>query len=149
MQELFRALPSLLERFEGNDNVLRGFVFATWRRTAGEMLSGRTLPVGFASGRLTLAVEDETWRQHLEGLSGQMLYGLNAVLGQGVVKFIEFRVDETASAGLRDQRPATEGTPTFKVSREIELAASVIEDEAMREHFVAAAAAYLARSQEI
>src|SRR5690349_8829994 len=96
MQELFKAIPNIVERIGKDDAVLSSLVFAAWRRVAGEHLKQRTEPIEFGQKRLTLAVENEIWRRHLQDLSGEMLYSLNAALGHGTVKFIEFRIDAAA-----------------------------------------------------
>lgn len=147
MQELFRAFPELLNQFKDNDRVLAAFVFAAWRRTAGEPLRIRTEPLEYRQKRLTLAVENATWKRHLEDLSGDILYRLNAALGQGVVTFIEFRLDKAAVDGATGRRP----TPLKRadtenaVSPSLMNAANNILDEGLRERFLDAAGAYLSR----
>ena len=69
MQELFHAFPELLARFKDNDEILRAFVFTVWKRTAGQLLNARTKPAEFQNKRLTIAVENATWKQHLEDLT--------------------------------------------------------------------------------
>jgi hypothetical protein len=44
MDHLFRALPGLLKEFDDNDAVRKAVVFATWRRTAGELMFEHTAP---------------------------------------------------------------------------------------------------------
>ena len=151
MEELFQAFPRLLQRFEENDEVLSSFVFAAWRRAAGEALSERAVPVAFSRKRLLLTVENETWRHHLEALSGQMIRKLNEALGHGIVTFIEFRVDRSN----RDRKPPSShqtnagGSPivTAELAGRVELekAAATITDDDMRSRFVEAAEAYLTR----
>jgi hypothetical protein len=150
MQELFRAIPELIGRFKDNDQVLSAFVFTAWRRTAGEMLRERTEPLEYSQKRLTLAVENTTWKRHLEDLSGDMLYRLNAALGQGVVTFIEFRVDQAAVRKIVEEKdsPRTGPDPTQAVSPSLRRAAEAIRDERLREQFIDAAGAYLSRQND-
>src|SRR5437868_10006102 len=96
MNELFRALPALLKEFDDNETVREAVAFAAWRKIAGESLRQHAVPFRLEQKRLTIAVKSETWRKHLEHLSGQMIFKINSVLGQAVVTFIEFRVDEKA-----------------------------------------------------
>ncbi|MEP6947496.1 MAG: DUF721 domain-containing protein [Acidobacteriota bacterium] len=147
MQELFQSFPGVLRRLEGNDLAISAIVFAAWRRTAGENLRQRTEPVGFRQKRLTLAVENAIWKRHLEDLSGDMLYRLNAKLGQGVVNFIEFRVDEHAVLNAPDRRKLTsaEDDTSSAISPELKQAAMRITDPKLRERFLSAAGAYLSR----
>ena len=94
MEDLVRALPALLKEFEENETVREAVVFAVWRRAAGESLRGHAVPVRLFQKHLIVAVTSETWKKHLEHLSGQMIFKLNSALKQAAVTFIEFRVDE-------------------------------------------------------
>jgi hypothetical protein len=149
MQELFQALPDILERLGSDEAAFSAFVFAAWRRVAGEQLRQRTEPVDFAQKRLTLAVENEMWRRHLQDLSGGMLYSLNSLLGQGTVKFIDFRIDPAAvdAASQTGSRMAKHAVGTQELTPELRKAANAIADDGLRESFLGAAAAYLARQK--
>jgi hypothetical protein len=94
MEQLFNAIPAVLKELGSNRETDKAIAFAAWKRCAGEQLSGRTTPVEFFENRLFIAVEDKTWQRHLEDLSPQMLAKLNDYLGQGTVKFIEFRTEK-------------------------------------------------------
>ncbi len=94
MHELFRALPALLKEFEDNQDVREAVIFAAWRKIAGETLRDRAVPHRLFKKHLVIAVMSDTWKKHLEHLSGQMIFKLNSVLGSAVVTYIEFRVDE-------------------------------------------------------
>jgi hypothetical protein len=145
MQELFRLFPEFIDRLKDNEQAVAAFVFASWRMIAGEALRERTAPLAFTQKRLTLAVENETWKRHLEGLSGDMLFRLNAVLGQGVVSFIEFRADEAAvsKSEQTEQGRAKTAAVAKPVPRSIKKAAGAIADESLRGQFLGAASAYL------
>lgn len=148
MQELFQAIPNVVEQIGKDEAVRSAFVLAAWRRVAGEQLRQRTEPIEFAQKRLTLAVENETWRRHLQDLSGDMLYSLNKILGHGTVNFIEFRIDPASMNSARGKG----GTDDSSASRaaltpELRKAAEAIADEGLRENFLGAAAAYIARQK--
>lgn len=104
MQELFRSIPAILDKFEQNDQVREALVFTAWRKNAGELLSERSVPVEYIEKRLVVAVADETWRRHLVDLSGQMIFKLNEALGEGIVAFIEFRIDEKTVSAARTEK---------------------------------------------
>ena len=91
MEQLFNALPAVLRGLAPNPEADKAIVFAAWKRCSGELLSDRTTPLDFSENRLVIAVEDKTWQRNLETLSPQMLVKLNDYLGQGTVKFIEFK----------------------------------------------------------
>ncbi len=151
MQELFQTFRGILDGFDGPDEVRAAFVFAAWRKIAGEQLRQRTEPLAFRQKRLTLAVENAIWKRHLEDLSGDMLYRLNAALGQGVVNFIEFCVHEKAVLTAPDRKTAeaADKTVTTKLSPALKDAALRIGDPELRKHFLEAAGAYLSRKADI
>ncbi len=95
MEQLFSAIPAVLKNLEPNPEADKAIVFAAWKRCSGELLRTRTTPLEFAENRLVIAVADKTWQRHLQDLSPQMLVKLNDHLGQGTVKFIEFRIDHS------------------------------------------------------
>lgn len=93
MEQLLSAIPAVLKNLEANPEADKAVAFAAWKRCSGELLRSRTTPVDFADSRLVIGVADKTWQQHLQDLSPQMLVKLNDYLGQGTVRFIEFRID--------------------------------------------------------
>lgn len=99
MEALLDALPAVLKNLDPNDKAFEALVFAAWKRTAGDALRKRAVPVEFSDKRLVVAVEDETWRRNLEILTPQMVFKLNALLGDGTVRFVEFRVDPSPNYG--------------------------------------------------
>lgn len=151
MQELFQTFRGVLDGFDGPDEIRAAFVFAAWRKIAGEQLRQRTEPLGFRQKRLTLAVENAIWKRHLEDLSGDMLYRLNAALGQGVVNFIEFCVHEKAVLAAPDRKTvkAPDEAVAAKLSPALKNAALRIGDPELRKTFLDAAGAYLARKADI
>ena len=96
MEQLFSTIPAVLNGLGPNAEADVAIAFAAWRRCAGEQLSSRTAPIELTAKRLVVAVADKTWQRHLEELSPQMLVKLNDMLGQSVIRFIEFRVDPAA-----------------------------------------------------
>jgi len=156
MQDLFRALPKLLKEFEDTEEVREAVVFAAWRRIAGESLSEHTIPFRLFNKHLIIAVADKMWKRHLETLSGQMIFKLNSVLGQAIVTFIEFRVDEAMLAAERAKRPKS--PMTDEEQREIALeevtpklrrSADAIKDDNLRYQFLLAAGSCLARKKKM
>ncbi len=94
MEQLFGSIQAVLNSLEPNEKKDEAMVFAAWKRCAGGLLSDRTRPIEFFENRLVVAVDDKTWQRHLEELAPQMLTKINKELGQGTVRFIEFRVDQ-------------------------------------------------------
>ena len=147
MERLFGTIPAVLGGLGANESADEAIVIAAWKRTAGELLRERTEPVEFFENRLIVAVADQTWQRHLEELSPQMLAKLNGSLGQGTVKFIEFRIDAKAIANRVAKNTIAE-VPMAEVTPSLAAAAESIADEGLREHFLSAAATYLARQKE-
>ncbi len=147
MEQLFGAIPAVLGGLGTNAGIDEAVVFAAWQRCSGELLRERTSPVEFFENRLVVAVADETWQRHLEDLSPQMLVKLNGALGQGTVKYIEFRINKKAVTAARKKKtePAQPHVPVAELDPSLTAAAEAIADEALRERFLSAAAAYLAR----
>lgn len=154
MNELFRALPALLKEYEDNEDVREAVIFAAWRKIAGETLRDRAVPHRLFKKHLVIAVMSDTWKKHLEHLSGQMIFKLNSVLGSAVVTYIEFRIDEQSV--LRDrakhkssivsndnvgEKALDELTPKLRHS------ADAIKDDHLRYQFLLAAGSCLARKK--
>ena len=138
MEQLFSAIPAVLKGIESNAEVDEALVFAAWSRCAGDLLRERTAPVEFFENRLAIAVQDMTWRRHLEDLSPQMLVRINGLLGQGTVKFIEFRIDESAVSAVRKTSNESngDGETVVDVAPSLRNAANAIADENLRNQFL-------------
>ncbi|MBS1794762.1 MAG: DUF721 domain-containing protein [Acidobacteria bacterium] len=156
MNELFRALPGLLKQFDDNDNVREAVVFAAWRRVAGDSLNPHAIPLRLDNKHLSIAVASEMWKKHLQSLSGQMIFKLNSLLGQALVTFIEFRVDEqrieTERAGRREKQISEaelEEIALNEVTPKMRRAADAIRDDNLRYQFLLAAGSCLARKKKL
>ncbi|HEX8638303.1 MAG TPA: DciA family protein [Pyrinomonadaceae bacterium] len=156
MQELFRALPALLKEFDDNDDVREAVVFAAWRKIAGETLRERAVPVRLYKKHLIIAVMSETWKKHLQQLSGQMIFKINSVLGAAIVTFIEFRVDEKTVTDERAQNAKTivseakfQENALDQVTAKMRRSADAIKDDHLRYQFLLAAGSCLARKKHL
>jgi len=156
MEALFRALPKLLKEFEDNENVREAVVFAAWRRIAGESLSEHTIPFRLFNKHLIIAVADKMWKRHLETLSGQMIFKLNSALGQAIVTFIEFRIDEATLEAERAKHRKNQMTDEQQIEIALEEvtpklrhSADAIKDDNLRYQFLLAAGSCLARKKRM
>lgn len=149
MERVFGTIPAVLSGLGVNDNATEAVVFVAWRQTAGEMLTERTSPVEFFENRLVIAVEDRTWQRHLEDLAPQMLAQLNGKLGQGTVKFIEFRIAPASLANAKAKRARNTKAAKSRapIAPSLIDAANKIGDSVLRASFLSAAAAYLDKSE--
>ena len=156
MQNLFRALPALLKEFNENETVREAVVFAAWRNIAGESLRENAVPFRLYKKHLIIAVAHETWKRHLERLSGEMIFKLNSALGSAVVTFIEFRVDEKTVAQERgkNKNPVISEDEIREIALDevtpnLRFAADAIEDDNLRYQFLLAAGSCLARKKRL
>jgi hypothetical protein len=143
MEQLFKSLPNILRSVGTDTSTDEAIAFAAWRRCAGEALGARTRPLQFFEKRLVVAVADETWRRHLEDLGAQMVARLNAELGDGSLRFIEFRVDPSA-VPTRRSGPEPENVVN---DPEMDSAAAAITDETLREGFLQTASSCLNKTK--
>lgn len=156
MEDLVRALPALLKEFDENETVREAVVFAVWRKIAGEFLREKAVPFRLYQKHLIVAVESETWRKHLEHLSGQMIFKLNSALKQAAVTFIEFRVDEATieeeqaknqKAFMSDEE--FEEIALDEVTARLRHSADAIKDDHLRYQFLLAAGGALAKKKRL
>ncbi|MBK9216628.1 MAG: DUF721 domain-containing protein [Chloracidobacterium sp.] len=95
MQQLFTVLPAVLKQIEHTPRAEESVVFAAWRRSAGEPLSRRAVPIQYADKKLVVAVEDKTWQKHMQALAPQLVARVNEAAGEGMVEYIEFRIRQS------------------------------------------------------
>ena len=145
MEQLFGAIPDVLKALGKNSEVEQAVVFAAWMRCAGGLLNERTKPLEFFENRLVVAVEDSMWRRHLEELSPQMVARINGQLGDGILRFIEFRVQPKTFEDARQNDLASAAFKAAEVPSAINLAAQSIADLRLRKVFLEAATEYLAK----
>ncbi len=150
MERVFGTIPAVLSGLGVNDSATEAVVFVTWRQIAGDMLGERTSPIEFFENRLVIAVEDRTWQRHLEDLGPQMIAQLNGKLGQGTVKFIEFRIAPALLAEAKNKRARNVNSARTRdpIAPSLVDAANNIADLSLRKSFLAAAAAYLDETQK-
>jgi hypothetical protein len=129
-----------------NQEVYEQAVFAAWRVVAGAQLTRTCVPFRLHRKYLIIAVPDDTWKQQMELMSGELIFKLDSLLGSPLVIFIEFRVDpaHVARANEPKERPF-EFHHTQELEEELKPAAAAIKDEALRAQFLRAAAKSLER----
>ena len=155
MDELFRALPALLNEMSDNEKVREAVIFAAWRRIAGEGLREKAVPSRLYQKHLIVAVESEMWRKHLESLCGQMIFKINSALSQAAITFIEFRIDEETirAERLRNRRNSMSDDELTEIALEqvtprLRHAADSIKDDNLRYQFLLAAGSSLAHKKK-
>jgi hypothetical protein len=155
VDDLIRTLPKLLRAAGETEEIMEVAAFVAWRRVAGDGLRTQAVPFRLYRKTLIVAVADATWQKQLEAMSGQLLFGVNSLLGQAVVTFIEFRIDpktvharRTAEqAQTAPNRMEQERRALRSVSGEISTAADAIHDDDLRRRFLLAAGSCIDRRE--
>lgn len=151
MDKLITTLPAILKAAGDSQEVIEATVIAAWRYAAGEGLREHAAPVRLHEKKLIVAVADATWQKQMKSLSGQLLFRLNAILGQPLVTYIELIIaPERLSAPSVSQAPrkAHHEFPEAMVSLELMEAASRIQDGNLRRVFLGAAISCLDRIEK-
>jgi hypothetical protein len=145
MDAFFRTLPGLIEAMDNSEEVRDAFIFAAWRRIAGEQITERTEPLAVTENKLVIAVEDRSWQRNLETLAAQLLFKLNATLKNVSIVGIEFRIDDAVLLKRNTAKANDEITP-FILPEEIAVSVRSIADEKLRNTVSRAAENCLARN---
>ena len=149
MDDLIRALPSLLKAAGDSEEVAEAAAFVAWRRVAGEQLRGQAVPFRLHRKMLVVAVPDTSWKKQMEAVCNQLLFRLNSALGQAVVTYIEFRVDAKTVREERERLHVAEidhenhERRALIYARSLNGAAAAIKDEQLRRRFLLAAGSYI------
>ena len=151
MNRLIETLPAILKASGASEVVTEAACMAAWKHAVGEGLSGHTVPVSLQQQTLVVAVADNMWKKQLEHMRGQLLFRLNSVLGQSLIKFIELKVDsKTVAAARATHASVGKGAPAdYQLPVELLSAAAGIEDAELRRAFLGAASSCVRRLEKI
>ncbi len=97
-------------------------------------------------GSLIVAVADAVWQKQLASMRDQLIFKTNSLLGQPLIKRIEFVVDPKLAAPRRAKQEQKD--PQIEVPLEILTAASTISDQQLRQKFVRAATSAINKRQK-
>ena len=149
MDNLIKSLPAILKASGASEEVAEAACLAAWKHAVGEGLSGHAVPVQLQNHTLVVAVADAIWQKQLEHMRGQLLYRVNSVLGQPLVKSIELRIDpRRVGLALATQASTARGLDaSYKVPAELLTAAAGIEDADLRRAFLGAATSCVKRKE--
>ena len=147
MDKLIKTLPAILKASGDSEEIAEAACLAAWKHAVGEGLSSHAVPVQLQNHTLVAVVADAIWKKQLEHMRGQLLFRLNSVLGQALVKSIELRIDpkrvELARATHSSTRKGLDAN--YKVPAELLTAAAGIEDVDLRRAFLGAATSCVKR----
>lgn len=150
MDSLIKTLPAILKASGASEEVAEAACVAAWKHAVGQGLSSHAVPIQLQQHTLVVAVADNVWKKQLEHMRGQLLFRLNSVLGQALVKSIELRIDPKRIDQLRATPPNTSKGPRFDDQVPVELlnAAAAIDDVDLRRAFLGAATSCVRRLEK-
>lgn len=150
MDKLIKTLPAILKASGASEEVSQAACIAAWKHAVGEGLSGHAVPIQLLNQALVVVVADGIWKRQLEQMRGQLLFRLNSVLGQTLVKSIELRVDPKTLARARGPVGETNKGKdvNYSIPAELLSAAAGIEDAGLRRAFLGAATSCIRRLEE-
>jgi predicted nucleic acid-binding Zn ribbon protein len=149
MDKLIKTLPAILKAAGASAEVAEAACIAAWRHAVGEGLSSHAVPFQLQNQTLVVVVADNIWKKQLEQMRGQLLFRLNSVLGQALVKTIELRIDPNKLAKVRGTAVESTKKPLdYNVPGELLIAATDIKDVELRRAFLGAATSCIRRLEE-
>ena len=146
MEELIKTLPQILRSIGDDPEVATAAAATAWRRVAGDGLRQHAVPIALKDGALTIAVADAVWQKQFASMRDQLIFKTNSILGQPLVKKIEFVIDPKLAAQRLAKLEQPE--PKIDVPMEILTAASTISDPQLRQKFVRAATSVMHQRQK-
>lgn len=147
MDNLIKTLPAILAAAAGSEEVAEAACIAAWKHIVGQGLVSHAVPVQLQNQRLVVAVEDKLWQRQLEQMRGQLIYRLNSLVGQTLVKSIELRIDPNTLAKARGSEEKKKRVD-YSVPGELLAAATEIEDVELRRAFLGAATSCIRRIEK-
>ncbi len=150
MERLIKTLPAILKASGAPEQVAEAACMAAWKHAVGDGLSSHAVPVQLQNSTLVIAVADNIWQKQLEHMRGQLLFRLNSVLGQALVKSLELRVDpkRIELAGAKPAVISGDNEANYQVPAELLTAAAAIEDVDLRRAFLGAATSCVRRLEK-
>ena len=144
MEQLIKTLPAILRAGENSPEIVEAAAISAWKCAAGEMLANHALATKLTGKTLLISVSDAIWQRQLESMRAQLLFRLNSTLGQKLITYLDFKIDQTlVNPGTATNARQRTETNEDDVSLELWSAANAIHDKRLRSVFLAAASANL------
>jgi len=135
MEKMGETLDRLFDRLHLKRELREQSVFAVWDRCVGETVARHAQPAAIRDGNLLVHVTDSPHLTEYHYLKAELTRKLNALLGRGTVREIQFRVGEVKRPAPPRPEPAP-SRPTLLeagVREAIEEAVAKIADPEVRE----------------
>ena len=111
----------LLTKLKSDSIPAENLARTAWPKAVGKVISAHTQAGSMVRDRLVIDVEDVTWQRQLVPLTTQILRKLEALIGPGAVRDLEFRVAPMRMKPRRetllplfDANPDLPGDPVFR-----------------------------------
>lgn len=139
MDNFIKSLPTILRVAGDSLEVREASAIAAWKHAAGEGLRAHAVPIKLQGETLIVFVADAVWQKQLGAMLAQLLFRINEILGQPLVKFIELQVDPLMANRAGSSAPQNLGSVDNEVPLELWAAANAIADKELRQAFLSAA----------
>jgi predicted nucleic acid-binding Zn ribbon protein len=146
MEALIKTLPSILRTADESSEVTEMMCRVAWNHAVGESLGHNAVAISLRDHTLIIGVHDRIWQKQLQAMMGQLISRVNSVLGQRLIKVIEFRIDPEALAQSRTVHTA-EAKDSFEIPADLLSSAASIADPHLRKLFLDAATLCLTRRE--
>ncbi len=146
MEALIKTLPSILQDAEESSEVTEMMCRVAWNHAVGESLRHNAVAMSLRDHTLIVGVNDLVWQKQLQAMMGQLISRVNSVLGQRLIKVIEFRIDPETLAQSRTRHKPHAGD-SVEIPAELLSPAAHIADPHLRKLFLNAAATCLTRRE--
>lgn len=91
MKKITDIIPKLLPIASANrEKFATQLSFYGWHKAVGKAISKNTKPLSLKGGRLLVEVKDVQWKKQLEAIKPKLKQKLNSVIGEGLIKDINF-----------------------------------------------------------
>ena len=146
MNQLIKSLPGVLRAAGDSAEVAEAAALAAWKHAAGDGLKEHAVALKLEDRTLTVAVADPIWQKQLTSMRGQMLFRVNSILGQPLVRALDFVIDPKL-VKPRVEREQPEAELDNEVPIELWSAANAIHDKELRKSFLKTALLSLKRKR--
>ena len=145
MDELIKSMPKVLHAVGYSTEVVEAAAIAAWKHAAGEGLRNHAVAIKLDEQTLVVAVRDAIWQKQLTTMKRQLLFRVNAILGQPLLNNIELLIDPNAVIIAQPEKLESAEILDNEVPLELWSAASAIHDKELRQKFLIAAVGALRR----
>lgn len=147
MNQLIKSLSQVVRASGNSPEVVEAAAIAAWKFTAGEGLKDHAVPLKLDDGALIVSVSDAIWQKQLHLMRGSLLFRVNSILGQALVRELAFTIDPKLAKAREESQTTAEQPLDNEVPLELWSAANAIHDKELRKQFLKTARISLKRKE--